>query len=383
MIARNLHNTIAEYMDNFPIIALLGPRQCGKSTLAREFIKDSDHWVYLDLESQKDLKKLEDVEFFFNSIKDKSVCIDEVQLRPDMFGVLRSIIDEDRRAGRIFLLGSASPELLKQGSETLAGRISFLELTPFSLYEIESEFTFREHWLKGGFPPSLLNSSDKFSSIWREDFIRTFIERDLLTLGIRISSNQINRFFTMCAHFQGQLFNISKIGESLGLNRATVTSLLDIFEKTFLMRKLEPYEANVKKRLVKTPKMYVRDSGLLHTLLEIETFQDLLGNPIIGNSWEGYCIENILTKMERWKSYFYRTSHGAEMDLVLIRGVKKIAIEFKSSLAPTLGKGFWNAVEDIQPDKTFVIIPEGEKYQKRDDVWVISLSEFLSGEALF
>jgi predicted AAA+ superfamily ATPase len=382
MLDRKVMPTVSKYIGAFPVLALLGPRQCGKSTLAKEFIKNSDEWIYLDLEKPSDLRKLDDAEYFFNSIGDKRVCIDEVQLRPELFPVLRSIIDENRRAGMIFLLGSASPELLKQGSETLAGRISFLELTPFTLLEVKDSITYRKHWCDGGFPSSALEEDSELSFIWRQSFIRTFVERDIRSLGVQLSPEQLVRLFTMCAHFQGQLFNVANLSKALEISRATINSVLDILQSTFMLRKLESYEANVKKRLVKKPKVYIRDSGILHTLLGIESMEELMGNPSFGNSWEGYCIENILTQHSGWDSFFYRTSHGAEMDLILTRGMKKIAIEIKSSLAPNLTKGFYNAIEDIAPDKTFVVIPEGDSYELKGGITVISLSEFMEIENL-
>lgn len=377
MLDRSLMPTVSKYIGAFPVVALLGPRQCGKSTLAKEVIKKSDEWIYLDLERPSDLRKLDDAEYFFNTIGEKRVCIDEVQLRPELFPVLRSIIDENRRAGMIFLLGSASPELLRQGSETLAGRISFLELTPFTLREVQDNISYRKHWCDGGFPPSSLEEDSELSFIWRQSFIRTFVERDIRALGVQLSPEQLIRLFTMCAHLQGQLFNVTNLSKALEISRPTINSILDILQNTFMLRKLEPYEANVKKRLVKKPKIYIRDSGILHTLLGIESIEELMGNPHFGNSWEGYCIENIITQHNGWKSYFYRTSHGAEMDLVLTRGMKTIAIEIKSSLAPNLTKGFYNAIDDIEPDKTFVVIPEGDSYELKGDITVISLSEFM------
>lgn len=382
MVDRKLSRQLATYLASFPVVALLGPRQCGKSTLAREFIGDNPEWEYLDLERPSDLLKITDVELYFNSIGTKRVCIDEVQLRPDLFSALRSIIDADRREGRVLLLGSASPHLLQQGSESLAGRISFLELTPFTLSEVRKTVSYKTHWLQGGFPQSTLSMDPEISLIWREDFIRTFVERDVLPRGVRIDTSQVKRLFTMCAHLQGQMFNISKLCEAVGLNRQTVTSLLSVFEQTFLLRKVETFASNLKKRMVKAPKIVIRDSGLLHALLGIETFTDLLGNPIFGNSWEGYAIENIIAENPRWNYFFYRTSNGAEIDLVLVKGTRKIAIEFKATVAPKTCKGFWSALEDIQPESTWIIIPEGDQYTLKEGVTIISLEQFLSAGIL-
>ena len=381
MILRNTYDTVKLYLESFPVVAILGSRQCGKSTLAKFIVNENqEEWVFLDLERRADLLKLEDPEFFFHSIGNKRVCIDEVQLRPELFPTLRAIVDEDDKKGKILLLGSASPELLRQGSETLAGRISFIELTPFQLTEISDRFDFRHHWLRGGYPRSVLANSDEIAFLWIEDFLRTYVERDLVTLGLKLSSPEVLRFLMMLAHTQGQIFNSSKFSESMGVNRKTLNRWLDVLLQTFMVRKLSPYEVNIKKRLVKTPKVYIRDSGILHELLGISSFEELMGNPVLGNSWEGYCIENILTKYSRWNASFYRTTNGAELDLILSRGIKRIAVEFKTSLAPRLTKGFWNAIEDVQPDITWVVIPEGEPYLYKEKVMIGSLEGFLAEE---
>ncbi|MBI9106633.1 MAG: ATP-binding protein [Spirochaetales bacterium] len=377
MIDRNLESEIMKYLSISPITALLGPRQCGKSTLARKIITDHpDAWIYLDLERPSDLRQLDDPELFFISAGEKIVCIDEIQLRPDIFPVIRSIVDEKNCNAQIFLLGSASPQLLKQGSESLAGRIMFLELTPFTLNEIPNA-EYQDHLVKGGFPRSFL-SDEETSYIWRQNFIRTFIERDLITLGTKLTSMQLQRLLTMCAHLQGQIFNISKISESLGISRSVINNWLDILIQTFMIRRLEPFEVNLKKRLVKSPKLYVRDSGLVNSLLELRNFQHILSHPGFGNIWEGYAIENILIANPNWNSSFYRTSQGAEIDLVLSSGSRIIAVECKATVAPKLTKGFWTAIEDIGAQSTWVIIPEGRRYSIRENVHVISLKEFLS-----
>jgi predicted AAA+ superfamily ATPase len=381
MIPRKHTTTLEKYLDSFPVVAVIGPRQCGKSTLAKEFISNNQKWVYLDLERPSDIQKIADAEFFLSTLGSRRLCIDEVQLRPNLFPVLRSVVDARRENGRFLILGSASPELLQQGSETLAGRISFIELTPFTLNEIQHTIQYRDHWLKGGFPPSVLAASEAISMIWREDFIRTFIERDIILGHFRIQPSQINRLLTMCAHTQGQVFNISKICESLGVSRPTVQSLLDSLMHSFMLRKIEPFERNVKKRIVKSPKMFIRDSGILHALLGLETFDELFGNPIIGNSWEGYAVENVIAAFPRWNNFFYRTSNGAEVDLILERGNRRIVFEFKASLAPKLSQGFWNAVEDIKPESTYIVIPEGEPYAVNNNVTVIGLGEFVKDVA--
>ncbi|MDA3958278.1 ATP-binding protein [Oceanispirochaeta sp.] len=382
MIERRLQAEVNRHIHSFPVVALSGPRQCGKSTLAKMIISHNpESWIYLDLERPSDLRKLDDPELFFKSTGSKQVCIDEVQLRPELFPVLRSIVDEKWCNGQILLLGSASPELLRQGSETLAGRISFLELTPFTVSEISEWENYKDQLLKGGFPRSLL-SDDDLSFLWRENFLKTYVERDLISLGFQLSSMQVIRLLKMCAHSQGQLFNTSKISESLGVSRATVNRWIDILQQTFMLRRLEPFESNIKKRLIKSPKLYIRDCGILHGLLEIRSFQNLLGHPVLGNSWEGYAIENILSENRKWQGSFYRTSQGAEIDLILSTGLRHIALEFKVSLAPKVSRGFWTALDDIKPESAWVIIPEGEKYPLRENVWVISLDDFLKLDIL-
>jgi len=243
---------------------------------------------------------------FFESNKNKTICLDEIQRRPDLFSTLRGIIDRERRTGRILILGSASGKLIKQSSESLAGRISFIHLTPFTITEIADiePFNLNDFWMRGGYPESYLATSEKFSFRWRENFIRTFIERDLPQLGIDISALRLRRFITMCAHNQAQLLNSAKLGESLGVSYHTVRNYIDLLEQTFIIRTLRPYESNLKKRLVKSPKVFIRDTGLLHALMEIDDFNDLLGHPNFGSSWEGFCIENILSELPEWEGGF-------------------------------------------------------------------------------
>ena len=376
MIERLVEKNIIKYLSISPVTALLGPRQCGKSTLAKMIIeKKPADWIYLDLEKPSDLRKLDDPEFFFRTVGEKKVCIDEVQLRPDLFPVIRAIVDETGEDGRMLILGSASPQLLRQGSETLAGRIMFLELTPFIINELPTE-NYKHHLIKGGFPRSFL-ADEETSYLWRQNFIRTYIERDLISLGTKLTSRQIVRLITMCAHLQGQLLNTSKISESLGISRSIITKWLDILQQTFMLRLLEPWEKNAKKRLVKSPKLYIRDSGIVNNLLELKNFQHLLGHPSFGSIWEGYALENILSSNRQFKASFYRTSNGAEIDLLLSFGNQLIAVEFKASAAPKPSKGFWTAIDDLNPDSSWIVIPEGERYQLRENVHVISLEDFL------
>ena len=375
-INRLLEKQILEDLDYFPVVAIIGPRQCGKSTLAKFIGKSINDFIYLDLESLRDLNKLEDPEYFFEINPGKTVCLDEIQRKPELFTVLRSIVDRDEHRTRILLLGSASPDLLKHSSETLAGRISYIPLSPFFLSEISSlkMFSLQDFWLCGGFPRSFLNT--KMSYRWRENFIKTFLERDMPLHGINISSLNLRRFLTMCAHSCGQVFNASKIGESLGLSHTTVKKYIDIFEQTYLIRTVQPYFKNVKKRIIKSPKIYIRDTGILHALLSIKNTNDLLGHPIYGSSWESFCIENILSEFIDWEYSFYRTSNGAELDLIIEKGDKKIGLEFKSSIVSKLQRGFWHCLEDLELTEAYIITPVEQKYKMRNAT-VIGLKGFI------
>lgn len=356
---------IKQKLKNMPGVVILGPRQCGKSTLAKTIISEIGTAVYLDLERPSDVSKLRDPEAFFNLNGDKLVCLDEIQRIPELFPVLRSVMDENKRNGQYIILGSASPDLIKQSSETLAGRISYFELTPFLLNEVSEEHhlnTLRRLWLRGGFPRSYLAVNEKESFEWRLDFIRTFLERDIPQLGFRTPAKTIERFWRICAHLHGQLLNSSKLGESMGVSHHTVKSYVDMLEQSFVLRVLRPYESNLKKRLIKSPKIYIRDSGILHALLGLDNQNDLLGHPVYGASWEGFVIETILSLLPHWKASFYRTSSGSEIDLILEKGNKRVAIECKGATSPSLNRGFWNAVSEIAFQEVWIIAPVKEAY---------------------
>lgn len=381
-IKRDLSFMLNQYLDIFPVVALLGPRQCGKSTLVKSLDGDLDNVLYLDLQRDADRNKLSQPTLFFEANKDKIICLDEIQLVPELFSILRSVVDHDRRNGRFILLGSASRELIQHTSESLAGRIGLLNLAPFTIKEVRHllNYTLQKFWLRGGFPESFLTDNDQYSMIWRENYIRTYVERDIPQLGFQIPALQLKRFLTMCAHNQGQLLNASKLGESLGLTHPTVRRYIDLLEQTFILRTLQPYEPNVKKRLVKAPKVFVRDSGLLHQLLDIADYNSLLGNPVFGSSWEGMVIENILAVKSDWNSYFYRTATGDELDLVLEKGNQRIVVECKASPAPKVTKGFWRSLEVVKPNKTYIIAPVDQGYPLSVDVWICGLEEFLFKE---
>lgn len=374
-VDRNIESFLKLNLRSFPAVVLLGTRQCGKSTLVKRMAADFDSFVYLDLQNYQDMNKLTDLNLFFSTNRQSTVCIDEVQLMPALFSFLRSEIDSDRRNGRFILLGSASRHLMQNTSESLAGRVGLVTLTPFTFYEVSKlhDFELSKHWFRGAYPDSFLAETDEISKLWIENYIRTYIERDIPQLGIQVPSLQLRRLLMMLSHSHGQLVNLSKIGESLGTSHTTVRKYIDLFEQTFVLRTLFPYELNVKKRLVKSPKIYIRDSGILHRLLAIDDFNALLGNPIAGSSWEGYAIENIITQMKDYTPYFYRSSSGNEIDLVLEKGDIKVAIEFKMSSAPELTKGNWNALKDLNPDITLIVVPIETSYEIKENIWVTGL----------
>ncbi len=364
-IDRILTESVKQRLKSMPAAAILGPRQCGKSTLAKKIIEGFNDAMYIDLERPSDSSKLRDPEAFFRLNKGKIICLDEIQRAPELFPVLRSIIDAEDRNGQLIILGSASPELIKQSSETLAGRIAYLELTPFLLGEVaasQSTAALRELWLRGGYPRSFLAGDNQASFSWRFDFIRTFLERDIPQLGFQIPAKKLERFWQMCAHVHGQLLNSSKLGESLGVSNHTIRSYIDILDHTFVLRVLQPYAANLKKRLVKSPKIYIRDSGLLHALLAIESHNDLLGHPVYGASWEGFVLENIISSLPQWKAGFYRTASGSELDLVLEKGQRRVAVECKASTSPEVTKQFWNALRDLDIKDAWIVAPVEKQY---------------------
>lgn len=379
LINRNIETFVTENINVFPAVAILGPRQCGKSTLVKMLYQNSDAYLYLDLQNLDDLNKLREPMLFFQANQDVTICLDEIQLVPELFSVLRSEIDRNRRPGRFILLGSASQDLIQKTSESLAGRVGLIELTPFTIEEVEqnANFELNKFWLRGGYPDSYLASSEQGSLLWRENFLRTYVERDIPQLGFQIPALQLRRLLTMCAHNQGQLFNSSRLGESLGVTYQTIRRYIDLMEQTFIIRSLPPFEKNIKKRLVKSPKIYVRDSGLLHRLLQVDDFNSLMGNPIFGSSWEGFVIENIISSLKDCKCSFYRSATGDELDLLIEKGTRTIAVECKASSAPQVTKGFWSAIEITKPDKTYIVSPVSASYPFKNDVEVCGLSDFL------
>ena len=340
---RNIEKEIINSINHFPAVVVMGPRQCGKSTTVKKLSESFDKFTYIDFERPRDLRKIDDLEIFFSLNRDGVICFDEIQRKPDIFPHLRSLIDDNRSGTRLIMLGPASPDLLRQSSESLAGRVHYIEQTPFISTEVDISDTksLSKFWFRGGFPESYLAADDDQSLLWRESFIKTLIERDFPDLGINVSSEVLRRVLTMLAHSQGQVVNYSKIASSLNITSVTLKKYVDIFEKMFIVRTLPSLEANVKKRLVKAPKIYIRDSGILNSLLEIDDFDQLLSHPVYGSSWEGFASESILSSLKRYKASFYRTSSGNEIDLVLTKGTKRIGVEFKAGTAPSIDRGLW------------------------------------------
>jgi uncharacterized protein len=377
-IKRSFESQIQKKLQNNPVVALLGPRQVGKSTLAKGIIAHYPHSIYLDLEKASDRSKIEaDPEFFFRQNPGKLICLDEIQLLPEIFMAIRSYVDESDKNSQFLILGSASRDLIKQSSETLAGRISYIEITPFHFLELDEIVKQEDHWLKGGYPRSILQEDLEESFDWRENYIKTFLERDIPQLGFSIPAKTLERFWQMLAHTHGQIINYSNLGKSLGVSHHTIKSYIDILEQTFVIRSLSPYFTNEKKRLIKSPKIYVRDTGLLLTLLRIADFNSLLGHPVYGVSFESYVLENILINCSRWKTSFYRDSVGNEIDLVLERANKLIVIEIKASTSPKLESGFWNSVKYLNPVEMWVISLVEEPYVNQDGVQISNLKCFL------
>ena len=379
MLIRRIEENIIKGLKQFPAVGLVGPRQSGKTTLAKMISEKYDRPVtYLDLENPQDFEKLNDAQLYLEHFRDHLVILDEAQRKPQLFPLLRSLIDEARRPGRFMILGSASPSLKRQASESLAGRIAYYELSPFTLDEVgNTEQNLNKLWLRGGYPQSYLAASDELAAAWMQNFIQTHLERDMPALGVRVPSTTLFRFWTMAAHYNGQLWNASKLADSLGADSKTARRYLDVLEETFMIRQLQPFFANTKKRLIKSPKIYVRDTGLLHTLLKIYSYDDLIANPILGASWEGFCIEQLLAcKPSYFDAYFYRTQAAAETDLVLTKGLQvKIAVEIKFSLTPKLTKSSLNAIAELSPEKTWIVYPGKESYPIKKNVWTLPATQ--------
>ncbi len=381
LIQRHAASIVQSALNRQAAVALIGPRQVGKTTLAR-MIGEQRNALYLDLEDREDRAKLASPRLYLERFEDRLVILDEIHRMPELFQTLRGVIDEGRRkskgVGRFLILGSASIDLLRQSGESLAGRIAYVNLTPLTAIEIGAQRPAVEQlWLRGGFPNHYLAADDAESLALRKDFIRTTLERDVPLFGPRIPAETLERLWTMLAHHQGGLLNASELGRALAISTQTVTRYIDLLVDLLLVRRLPPYHANLGKRLVKAPKVYVRDSGLLHALLNIETLDRLAGHPVIGASWEGFVLENLLAVLPwRTQPLFYRTAVGAEIDLVLERpDGERWAIEIKRGLAAKLERGFHHAREDIAPTKAFVVYSGEERYPVADGVEAIGVRE--------
>jgi uncharacterized protein len=381
-VERFLSQRAMQRLANTPGLVLLGPRQVGKTTLARAIAAQVPQSLVLDLQLPADRAKLTNADVFFNEHRDQLVVIDEVQFMPDLFVALRPEIDAYRKNGRFLLLGSASGKLLAQSAESLAGRVAYLQLSPFLANEVArvegnahacDMNALQKLWLRGGFPLSFTAPSIEDSYFWRDDFITNFLARDLRDFGVRVPADTLHRFWRMLAHLHGQQFNASSIAASLGgLSHSTTTAYLDILVDTMMVRKLEPHFVNVGKRLVKSPKVYVRDTGLLHALLGLRDQTALMGHPSAGASWEGFCVEQICNQLPVGATVsYYRTAAGTELDLIVETGSRKIAFEMKFSSAPKVTKGFWQGLKDVKADKAYIVAPISQAWKLAEGVEVI------------
>ncbi len=357
-----------------PVVSLLGPRQCGKTTLARLF-GNRYQASYFDLESVPDQRRLQNPELMLGGLEGL-VILDEIQMKPELFSVLRVLVDRPENTTKFLILGSASPHIIRHVSETLAGRTEFIELSGFNLQEIGGETsTLNKLWLRGGFPLSFLAESNQNSLAWRENFIRTFLERDIPQLGISVPAQAMRRFWTMLAHYHGQTFNAAELGRSMGLSGKTIRSYLDILTGTFMVRQLQPWHENISKRQVKAPKIYFRDPGIFHSLLDIPDYHYLLGHPRLGASWEGFALEQILQVIGPTEPYFWSTYSGAKVDLLFSKKGKRYGMEFKFNEAPKISKSMHVALADLNLSHFYIIYPGPESYPVTDTISVVSLAD--------
>lgn len=383
MIKRHITENVKRALTAFPIVGILGPRQVGKTTLARQLEQDMGKpTLFLDLERSSDRQKLAQPELFLSQHRDKCVIIDEIQNMPELMPLLRWLVDQQREPARFVLTGSSTPELIRNNTETLAGRIAYFELTPFSLTEINGVKSMYEHWFRGGFPLSLLAESDEISRMWVENFIDTYLQRDLRSLGYDISTPAMDRLLRVLASLHGNILHLQDLSNAMNVGTKTLSKYLDILEGSFLIHRLPPFFINTTKRLVRSPKLYFRDTGLLHSLLQIKDLTNLHGSIFHGLSWEGYVVEQIMLSAGKvWQYDFYRTHGGAETDLVLSQpGGKKAVIEIKYSVDPKPSRGFYESIEDLKPDYQYIIIPEGDAWMRNERQKVSGLAHFLLHE---
>jgi len=389
VIIRNLQKEIIYHFDDYPVIAIVGARQVGKSTLAKSIISNYDNAIYLDAERPSHRQLLDDAEQFFELNHDKLICIDEVQNIPDIFSVIRSIVD-DNKSIKFLILGSASPEVLQQ-SESLAGRIAYFELPALQISELKNDYSFKKYLFRGALPKSYLSKKDetsispnsdsqgdKASFFWIQNFIVSFLERDLRQFGFDIPFEVLHRLWIMLAHNNGQQIKYSTLSLSLGVSHTTVRNYVEILSQTFMLRIIQPYYINIKKRIVKSPKIYIRDVGILNALLNIRSFNDLYSHPVFGTAWEIVVIENIINRFNDWNYFYYRTTNGNEIDLILTKADKVVAIEIKVSVTPKVTRGFWTALEDVKANKAYIVAPVQLSYPMKNNVSVMSLEDMIA-----
>jgi uncharacterized protein len=373
MITRNNYlERLQTAVSRSPITALLGPRQIGKTTLARQFAQEKDA-AFFDLESQPDLRRIQNPELALGNLSGL-IILDEIQLKPDLFAVLRVLVDRPDNQARFLILGSASPDIVANVSQTLAGRVEFIELFGFHLQEVGAE-KWQSLWLRGGFPRSFLAASDEDSAAWREGFVRTFLERDVPQLGIQIPAAAMRRFWTMLAHYHGQTWNGAELGRAMGLSAKTVCSYLDILSGTFMVRQLQPWFVNVSKRQVKSPKIYFHDPGLLHHLLGLVRWDDLLAHPKVGASWEGFVLEQVWRLLALPEAYFWAAHGGAELDMLFFQNGRSYGLEIKFNEAPTLTRSMYTACDILGLAHLWVIYPGQHSYPVTEKISMLPFSQ--------
>lgn len=383
MISRTITEKIKKALGVFPVIGIIGPRQVGKTTMAKTLQGYLDkETILLDLERHSDQQRLAEPELFLGQQMDKCVIIDEIQNMPELLPLIRWLVDQKREPARFILTGSSTPDLIRNNTETLAGRIAYFELHPFSLLEVAQTTTMETHWFRGGFPLSLLAGSDEGSRMWLENFIDTYLQRDIRSLGYQISIPVMGRLLQVLASANGKILTLTDVSNSMNISTKTVNKYLDILEGSFLIRRLSPYFLNTTKRLVRSPKLYFRDSGLLHTLLQIESLDRLYGTIFLGPSWEGYVIEQIIQAAgSSWQYDFFRTHAGAEADLVLSQpGGKKVLVEIKYSVDPTPSRGFYESAAALKPDFQYIITPQGDAWMRNEHQKISGLEYFIKKE---
>ncbi len=389
MIERSIEKEVLEALSYLPVVAVIGPRQVGKTTLVKKLMSKIDKpYVYLDLEYFADYDKLKTApDLYFKEHENDLVILDEIQRMPELFPLLRSIIDQNRQPFRFLLLGSASPVLLRQSSETLAGRILYIELQGINYQEISSTIPYQQHWLRGGFPDALLAPNNKAAEFWFRGFMQTYVERDLPNLGLTASPELMRNMLRMLTNVQGGILNYADLSDSLNISQPTVKTYIDFLESAFLIRRLKPYFANIGKQLVKSPKLFFRDTGVLHHLMGIQDFEGLQGNIGLGNSWEGYIIQQIVANLKNdVEPYFYRTKEKAELDLVLVQDTQvKATLEIKYGNAPNISRGNTVAIDDLGAKLNLVVTPQADDYWHRPNLRVCSIAtvwQYLRNEGL-